>query len=327
MSAFERDGKPEPKLSIGFVGRSVLPGENQEEFDRLQDDIYEQYDPVGPVEEDLVETIVNAIWRKRHMDIFHRAFKARMIWGSFFSYPGDPDGDSKITQAHVEQASASMVKEITKFATTIVKRKLDEDAELCGKFGDEAEKIAVSTAAPAPQEDFDRKAEAAVFVGSEDVTKTILGAVANKALAEVKKMYWPRASRGATTSNIESIIEGVVKKELKEIPSQKDAPPTVAGRMEKMWHNMMTVMESTLGADVVAEIFQKMVENITEQALAEFGDLLTPEHALEEMRFSESMALCIERAHDRLIKMQDRRAKKAAVNVITLQPGWVARKR
>jgi hypothetical protein len=171
---------------------------------------------------------------------------------------------------------------------------------------------------------------AAVFVGGEDVTKTILGAVANKAFSEVKKMPRPRASRGATTSNIESIIEGVVKKELKEIPPQKDAPPTVVGRMEKMWgqfHSIMTVMESTLGADVVAEIFQKMVENITEQALAEFGDLLTPEQAIEEMRFAEVLDRCVERAHDRLRKMQDQRAKKAAVNVVSLQPGWATRKR
>jgi hypothetical protein len=176
----------------------------------------------------------------------------------------------------------------------------------------------------------DRIAEAAVFVGSEDVTKTILGAVVNKGLVEVKKMYRPRASRGSTASNIDSIIEGVVKKGLKEIPSQKDAPPTVVGRMEKMWdqfHTMMAVVESTLGADVVAEIFQRMVDSITQQTLAEFGDLLTPEHALEEMRFAESLALCVERAHDRLMKMQDRRAKKAAGNLVTLQPGWAARKR
>lgn len=222
MSAFDRDRKPEPKLSIGFIGRSVLPGESQEEFDRLEDDLYEEYGPEGPIEEDLVETIAKAIWRKRHMDIFCRAFTARMIWGSFFGYPGDPDGGARITQAYVERTRASMVKEITKFATAIVKRKLDEDADRSSKFGDDADKVAVSTAASAPQEDLD----------------------------------------------------------LKEIPSQKDAPPTVAGRTEKMldqFHNMMAVVESTLGADVVAEIFRTTVDTITEQALAELGDLLTPE--------------------------------------------------
>jgi cystathionine beta-lyase/cystathionine gamma-synthase len=82
-----------------------------------------------------------------------------------------------------------------------------------------------------------------------------------------------------------------------------------------------------MGADVVAEILQTTIDNITEQALAELGDLLTPEHALEEIRFAEVLDLRIERAHDRLMKVQDRRAKKAAVNVVTLQPGWATRKR
>jgi hypothetical protein len=121
-----------------------------------------------------------------------------------------------------------------------------------------------------------------------------------------------------------------VKKELKECASQKDAPPTVAKRIEKMldqFQNMMAVVESTLGSDVVADIFRNVGDNITEQALAELGDLLTPEHALEEIRFAEVLDLRVERAHDRLMKMQDWRAKKAAVNVVTLQPDWVARKR
>jgi hypothetical protein len=182
MSTFDGDRKPEPKMPIGFVGRSVLPGESQEEFDRLEDEVYEQYEPLGPVEEDLVETIVSAIWRKRHTDTFHRAFKARMIWGSCFSYPGDPDGASRITQAYVERISPMMAKEIAKFATAMVKRKLDEDADPSGKFGGDADKVAVSIAAPAPQEDFDRK----IFVGSEDISKTVLEAITDKAFVEKK---------------------------------------------------------------------------------------------------------------------------------------------
>jgi hypothetical protein len=328
----DEDRKPEPKVSIGFVGRSVLPGENQEELDHLRDDLHEQYQPEGPVEKDLVETIANAMWRKRHLNIFHRAFKARRIWGSFFRYPGDPDGGSRITQAYLERTSTLRAKEITKFVTAIVKRKLDEDADVSGKFGDDAEKIAVSTSAPAPQEDLDRKAEAAAFTGSDDVIKAMFGAIAGKAFDEVKKMRRPRAGHGAITSNIDSVIQGVVKKELaaEKSRSQKDAPPTVAGRVEKMWdqlNNMMAAVGAALGADVVAEILRKTVDDVTEQALAELGDLLTPEHALEEIRFTEVLDLRIERAHDRLMKVQDRRAKKAAGNVVTLQPGWAARKR
>ena len=146
MSAFDRDRKNEPKFSIGFVGRSVLPGESQEEFDRLQDELDEQYEPKGPVEEDLVETIANAIWRKRHLSIFHRAFKARMNVGSFFSYPGDPDGTSRINQAYAEQISMMRAKAITKFVTAAVKRRMEDDADHRGKVGDDAEKISVGVA-------------------------------------------------------------------------------------------------------------------------------------------------------------------------------------
>jgi hypothetical protein len=331
MGAFDRDRKPEPKRSIGFVGRSVLPGESQEEFDCLEDNLYEEYGPEGPVEEGLVETIANAIWRKRHMDMFYRAFRARMIWGSFFSYPGDPDGDSKITQAYVERTSAPMVKEIVKFATAAIKRKMEEDPDYRGKI-DEGEKIAASVAAPAQQEDSDHKSVAAAFTGNDDVTKTILGIITEKAFYEVKKMHRPRTNHREIATNIDSIIEGVVKKELaaEEITPRKDAPLTVAGWREKMWdqfQNTMVVVDSALGAGVVEEILRNMVDTVTEQALAELGDLLTPEHALEELRFAESLDVCVERAHDRLMKVQDRRAKKAAVNVVTLQPGWATRKR
>jgi hypothetical protein len=178
----------------------------------------------------------------------------------------------------------------------------------------------------------DRKAGVADFTGSDDVTNAMLAAIADKAFDEVKKMHRPRAGHGATTSNIDSIIEGVVKKELAAEKSrlQEDAPPTVARYIKIMWDkfiNAMAVAESAMGADVVAEILQTTIDNITEQALAELGDLLTPEHALEEIRFAEVLDLRIERAHDRLMKVQDRRAKKAAVNVVTLQPGWATRKR
>ena len=64
----------DPKLAIGFAAIPVLPGESQEEFETLLGDLCVQYEPEGPIEEDAVLTIGNALWRKRHLRIFQLAF-------------------------------------------------------------------------------------------------------------------------------------------------------------------------------------------------------------------------------------------------------------
>jgi hypothetical protein len=61
--------------------------------------------------------------------------------------------------------------------------------------------------------------------------------------------------------------------------------------------------------------------------LARFGDLLTPEFYVSELRFAELLDLTIARAHNRLMKYQAARAKKTAADIVSLQPGWAARKR
>jgi hypothetical protein len=50
----------DPKRAVGFAERPVLPGEDQEEFDALREELYLEYEPQGPAEEDAVETIAEA---------------------------------------------------------------------------------------------------------------------------------------------------------------------------------------------------------------------------------------------------------------------------
>src|SRR5450432_813 len=87
----------DPEQSIGFAASPVFPGEDPKEFQCLVDELCEQYEPMGPVEKDAVQTMARAIFRKRHPEIFQRAFEARMKWGSFFNFPGDTEGFERIT--------------------------------------------------------------------------------------------------------------------------------------------------------------------------------------------------------------------------------------
>ena len=92
VSKFDREQMSEeqdPKRAVGFAAASVLPGESQEDFDLLRDDLWEHYEPEGPVEEDLVESIVHVLWRKTHLGVFQRAFEARQ---TLFRIPGRSAG-------------------------------------------------------------------------------------------------------------------------------------------------------------------------------------------------------------------------------------------
>ena len=56
MSKLDRDRKSEedhPKRAVGFAPKPVLPGECQEAFDQIFDDLVCLYDPVGRIEESL----------------------------------------------------------------------------------------------------------------------------------------------------------------------------------------------------------------------------------------------------------------------------------
>jgi hypothetical protein len=109
----------DPKRAVGFAERPVLPGEDQEEFDALREELYLEYEPQGPAEEDAVETIAEAIWRKSHLGMFQRAFEARMKWGTFYQYPGDPYGDSGIAAEGDQRVIASVVGVVTHFVKTL----------------------------------------------------------------------------------------------------------------------------------------------------------------------------------------------------------------
>jgi hypothetical protein len=54
----------------GYASQVVLPGEDPREYLELCSDLVDEWQPVGPTEEDAVLTIAKAIWRKRRIQKF-----------------------------------------------------------------------------------------------------------------------------------------------------------------------------------------------------------------------------------------------------------------
>jgi hypothetical protein len=306
----ERD----PKRAVGFAASPVLPGESREEFHALLDDLRDQYEPKGPVEQETVDTMANAIWRKRNLKIFQRAFEARMKWGSFFAYAGDPNGFTRINQANGEWAAAMMIKATTAFAMKRMEEELGKgEAHNTENIEGNARFAKIATEA------------------SRDIPEGLLKRIVETAAVEIKaasKQYDTVLNTEEKTGIVIEVVKDEWEREIAKDKSEK--PCSIREETDQMYGAFECTMDAVrtlLGADTVEEILEKIYRNNIEQSLAKFGDLLAPERYIEELRFRESLDLAIERSHDRLMKYQTARAKKGAANISSLQPTWAARKR
>jgi hypothetical protein len=98
-------------------------------------------------------------------------------------------------------------------------------------------------------------------------------------------------------------------------------------KIADLFSYMMASVDPAWGAAAVQELMKKFHYDEAELSLAQFGDLLTPECHSAELRYKDLLDLTIERAHGRLTKYQAARAKRAAADIVSLQPDWVARRR
>ncbi len=196
----------DPKRSVGFSASPVLPGENQKEYECLLDELRGQYEPVGPIEQSVVTTIANAIFRKRHLTLFQRAFVARMRWGSFFEYAGDPVGSARITERDRQLANAAYIELVAKFATERVKAKL---AKAVADGTQTTELIKFET-------------EVTCYLFASDPTKTPeeqleanTNGIVEKAIAEIEVKRPRRPNRAPMTfDEIVKIVKGIAQTEL-----------------------------------------------------------------------------------------------------------------
>jgi hypothetical protein len=328
-----RDQDDDPKRAVGFAATVVLPGEDQKEFDCLLDDLRCQYEPEGRLEEDAVKTIANAIWRKGHLDVFNRAFVARTKWGSYFNYPGDPDGFTRMFQEHRQHIKLTHVESMTSWATHMVKGRLAKiDAVgLADKTSDNAEGKAAESLAKKGAVKI--KTNEADHAADEFIPEGILRKVVDSAVSEIREDNDSDAGNPPMRAEfIAGVVNRIVEREIEAENTEAKCEKRPSSREEiartkSQFAKLLEALETALGRGFVEELVEKINNDRTEHALARFGDLLTPEFCVSELRFAELLDLTIERAHNRLIKYQAARAKKTASDIVSLQPGWAARKR
>jgi hypothetical protein len=70
-------------LAHGLTANCVLiPGQCREDYERLRYDIWQEYDPQTPTEEELTERLVSLLWRLRRVPAFESAL---MLWTTRFT--------------------------------------------------------------------------------------------------------------------------------------------------------------------------------------------------------------------------------------------------
>ncbi len=336
MSAFDRDLKTEernPKRSAGFVAKAVLPGEKREDFDLLVADLWDQYDPEGPIEEDAVQTIAQAIWRKNHLDVFNRAFVARKRWGFYYQYPGDPDGPVRMSQENYKKIAVSYVEMLTTCATHFVDKRLAEGstAEAVGQEAIRSTKG--GAAATAADGDAQSDPAAQADDATADFVPDFIRGTVDAAVSEIDEINQVEKDDAAKRAKLKArIIKGAVERkiEAEKESAKSNRPVTDSEQIEVMTGllaKLAAVLETAFGVGFVEETFERIGRQCIEHELASFGDLLAPDGYISELEFVERLDATIERAHKRLMKYQAERIKKSATKIASLQPGWAARKR
>jgi hypothetical protein len=168
-------------------------------------------------------------------------------------------------------------------------------------------------------------------ITTKNIPEGLLKRIVENAAVEIKTASTKYGSALNATHQADIVKRVVIDEWEREIATDKNEKPgSIREEIDQIYgafDRTMGAVKTLLGADAVEEMCEKICRNHIEQSFAKLGDLLTPERYIEELRFSESLDLIIERAHDRLMKYQTARAKKGAANISSLQPGWATRKR
>jgi hypothetical protein len=116
-----RGKKIHPALKhAGYSTATLLPGEDPDAFVKLQQDVIAEFQPTGPVEDDIVGSIARYLWRKKNLPTFRLAALARFHCARLDAqyrrklYENDPDDeeDSAAQRFAFEQARKRARKEL-----------------------------------------------------------------------------------------------------------------------------------------------------------------------------------------------------------------------
>ena len=264
--------------------------------------------------------MAKAIFRKRHLEVFQRAFIARIKWGSFFQFSGDPYGSARIGEHFRQKANIAYVNLTTKYAMEKVISELAKGADTTKLIQSEAERTSETTNLFATKGNDDNAT-------AEDVLNANVRGIVEKSLAEIKDKWSKKLNRGAM--NYED-VEEIVKSNTQENSIEHRLNSCIAmgpkprheyeARKSEAVDKLIVAIEATGSPGEIEEMLEPFCRDGVEQLLAELGDLLTPERYAAELQFNELLDQAIERDHDRLMKYQAARAKKLSGNISSLQP-------
>jgi hypothetical protein len=276
----------DPKRSVEFLASPVLPGEDPKEFQGLVDELCEQYAPVGPAENEAVQTMAKAIFRKRHSEIFQRAFEARMKWGSFFEFPGDPYGSALIDEQWRQQLNGLYVDLTAKYATGKVKSELAESTaggrDATKLIQNETEGTSEGPNLFATKGNNDNST-------AEDILNANVKGIVDKSVVEIKEKQSKKLNRGAMNSeDMAEIVKSNTKIEfeaaIKELPRYgAKSREEYEARKSQAVDKLIAAVEQTFGPGTMKKMLEPICREGIEQSLAQLGDLLTPERYAAEL--------------------------------------------
>ena len=93
----------------GYSTTTILPGEDPAAFEELRQSVVDELVPVGPLEEDRVETIARLLWRKKNLMTLQIAEDARETQTAIENAPQDmyavtKDGLVPVSAAEIEKS-------------------------------------------------------------------------------------------------------------------------------------------------------------------------------------------------------------------------------
>ncbi len=98
-----------PALKHGAYSRTVLlPGEDPDAFEQLQADLIAEFAPIGRLEEDIVLTIAQHVWRKQNLATYRVAEQARARLDALQPPPALPQ--YSLSEENYEELFAKEVK-------------------------------------------------------------------------------------------------------------------------------------------------------------------------------------------------------------------------
>jgi hypothetical protein len=110
----------------GYSAATILPGEDQAEFEKLHEQLTAELGPSGVLEEDIVANIARLVWRKQHLATLLRAQRAQNRYAEIISEKLPPD----VTIKSIDHIDPAIKEKAIQAAQEQARKELGEAYEL-----------------------------------------------------------------------------------------------------------------------------------------------------------------------------------------------------